>query len=138
MRVSREKLTRKRATRRAHDWKMKSHTRLEIFVSVLQVRPTHEGLVKLSIWQKVRFCFTTSLSTLYIPLLPTNCKECFQRENCQDIVYHVKNICHLELTNPLTKRTLLVIGQIQDVFNTLRNKSSSPSIETMQICPRIK
>ena len=25
-------------------------------------------------------------------------------------VNHVGNICHLELTNPLTKRTLLVIG----------------------------
>ena len=25
-------------------------------------------------------------------------------------VNHVKNICHLELTNPLTKHTLLVIG----------------------------
>ena len=50
----------------------------------------------------------------------------------------VKNICHIELSNPLTKHILFVIGYIQDVFNTLRNKSSNPSIETMQICPRIK
>ena len=27
-------------------------------------------------------------------------------------VNHVRNICHLELANPLTKRTLLVIGYI--------------------------
>ena len=27
-------------------------------------------------------------------------------------VNHVRNICHLELANPLTKRTLLVIGKI--------------------------
>ena len=53
-------------------------------------------------------------------------------------VNHVRNICHLELANSLTKRTLLVIWQIQDVFNTLRNKSSSPSVKAMQIYPRIK
>ena len=47
---------------------------------------------------------------------------------------HVKNICHLELANPLTKLALLVIRQIQDVFNTSRNKSSSPITEAMQIC----
>ena len=35
---------------------------------------------------------------------------------------HVMNTCHLELANPLTKCTLLVIWQIQDVFNTSRNK----------------
>ena len=43
---------------------------------------------------------------------------------CQDICVTCQNICHVELANPLTKCTLLVIGQIQDVFNTLRNKSS--------------
>ena len=32
---------------------------------------------------------------------------------------------YVELANPLTKHTLLVIGQIQDVFNTSRNKSSN-------------
>ena len=31
----------------------------------------------------------------------------------------------IELANPLTKHTLLVIWQIQDVFNTSKNKSSS-------------
>ena len=30
-----------------------------------------------------------------------------------------------KLANPLTKRTLLVIGQIQDMFSTSRNKCSS-------------
>ena len=29
------------------------------------------------------------------------------------------------MANLLTKRTLLVIGQIQDMFNTSKNKSSS-------------
>ena len=51
---------------------------------------------------------------------------------------HVRNIYHLELANPLTKRTLLVIGWIEDVFNTSRNKSSSPSVKAMQIYPRNK
>ena len=53
-------------------------------------------------------------------------------------VNHVRNICHLELANILTKRTLLVIREIYDVFNTSRNKSSSPSVKAMQIYPRIK
>ena len=30
--------------------------------------------------------------------------------NVRTYVDHVKNICHLELANPLTKHTLLVIG----------------------------
>ena len=80
-RVSREKLTRERATCRAHDWKMNSHARLEVFASVLRVRPTHERLTKLSVWQKVKFCFTKSLPTLYISSLPTNWNECFLERN---------------------------------------------------------
>ena len=40
----------------------------------------------------------------------------------------------LELANPLTKCTLLVIWQIQDVFNSLRNKVSSLSVKAMQVC----
>ena len=38
----------------------------------------------------------------------------------------------------MTKRTLLVIGQIKDVFNASRNKVSSLSVKVMQVCPRIK
>ena len=49
-------------------------------------------------------------------------------------VNHVRNICHLELANLLTKRILLIIREIYDVFNTSRNKSSSPSVKAMQIC----
>ena len=45
---------------------------------------------------------------------------------------------NLELANPLTKRTLLVIGYIYDVFNTLWNKVSSSSVKAMQVCPRNK
>ena len=44
----------------------------------------------------------------------------------------------LELANPLTKRTLLIIGQIQDVFNASRNNVSSSSVKTMQVYPRNK
>ena len=35
---------------------------------------------------------------------------------------------NIELVNPFTKRTLLVIGQIQDVFNTSRDKVSSEEV----------
>ena len=44
----------------------------------------------------------------------------------------------LELTNPLTKRTLFVIWQIYDMFNTSRNKVLSSSVKAMQICPKNK
>ena len=45
---------------------------------------------------------------------------------------------NLELANHLTIRTLLVIGQIQDVFYTSRNKVSSSSVKTMQVYLRNK
>ena len=48
-------------------------------------------------------------------------------------VNHVRNICHLKLANPLTKHTLLVIRQIQEVFNTSRNKSPSSSVKAIQV-----
>ena len=64
--MSRKKLPLERATCRVHDWKMESHARMEIFVSVLPERPSHEVLAKHSIWKKVIFCFTKSLLTLYI------------------------------------------------------------------------
>ena len=59
-----------------------------------------------------------------------------QARSVRTYVEHVQNICHIELANSLTKCTLLIIEQIQDVFNTSKNKSSSPSFEAMQICPR--
>ena len=37
---------------------------------------------------------------------------------------------NIELANPLTKLTLLVIGQIQDMFNTSKNKSSSLALKS--------
>ena len=40
---------------------------------------------------------------------------------------------NIELANPLTKRNLLVIGQIQDVFNVSRNQVSSSSVKVMQV-----
>ena len=36
-------------------------------------------------------------------------RSCYFMENVRTYVNHVRNICHLELANPLTKRTLLVI-----------------------------
>ena len=44
----------------------------------------------------------------------------------------------LELANTLTKHILLVIGQIQDVFNASRNKVSRLTVKAMQVCPRNK
>ena len=46
------------------------------------------------------------------------------------------NICHIELVNPLTKHTLLVIGQIYDEFSTSRNILFKPSIKAMKIGPK--
>ena len=45
---------------------------------------------------------------------------------------------NIELANTQTKRTLLVFGLIQDVFNTLKNNVSSSSVKVMQVYPRIK
>ena len=42
------------------------------------------------------------------------------------------------LANPLTKHTLLVFGQIQDVFNSSRNKVLSSSVKVIQVYPTIK
>ena len=98
--VSREKLTHEKATCRAHDWKMKSHASLEVFTSVSWGRPTHEGLMKLSVWQKVMFCFTMSL-----PTLPINCKECFFRE--KTLKYTLKSIPTIIYTFPCSFSQLL-------------------------------
>ena len=46
-------------------------------------------------------------------------------EQCQDIRENCQRHMLCILANPLTKRTLLAIGQIQDVFSTSRNKNSS-------------
>ena len=46
--------------------------------------------------------------------------------DCQDIYdLMLGTYVKIKLANLLTKHTLLVIGQIQDVFNTSKNKSSS-------------
>ena len=44
---------------------------------------------------------------------------------CQDICKNCQRHMLCKLSNPLIKRTLLVIGQIYDEFSTLRNNSSS-------------
>ena len=56
---------------------------------------------------------------------------------CQDICdLMLGTYVNLELANPLTKHTLLIIRQIQDVFNALRNKVSSSSVKAVQVYPR--
>ena len=45
---------------------------------------------------------------------------------------------NIELANPLTKHNLLVIGKIQDVFDTSRNKVSKSSVKVMQVYPKNK
>ena len=62
--------------------------------------------------------FILHLSVVVLPWI-------VKMEDFQDICGTCQNICHVELANLLTKCTLLVIRQIQDVFNTSRNKSSS-------------
>ena len=44
---------------------------------------------------------------------------------CQDICGYCQRYMLCKLANRLKKRTLLIIGQIQDGFNISRNKSSS-------------
>ena len=64
------------------------------------------------------FYFYFTLKTYFFLFYTTNF--------CQDICdLMLGTYVNLELANPLTKCTLLVIGQIQDVFNTSKNKSSS-------------
>ena len=75
--LSREKLTREKSHVLSTWLEDEESSQVVLFASVSRVRPTCEGLVKHSVWQKVMFFFTLSLHTLYIHSLPTNCKECF-------------------------------------------------------------
>ena len=52
-----------------------------IFRDRLAGKANREGPAKPSIWQKVVFCFTKSLPTLYIPYYPQIVRSSFQREN---------------------------------------------------------
>ena len=54
------------------------------------------------------------------------------------LILSVRTYVNIKLANLLTKHNLLVIGQIQDVFNTSRNKDLSSSVKAIQVCPRIK
>ena len=47
------------------------------FASSLQVRPSCETLTKHSVLPDCPIWYTISVSTLYIPTLPTNVEECF-------------------------------------------------------------
>ena len=52
-----------------------------VFTSVSRVRPSCEISAKHFILPICHIWYTLSLTTLYIPTLPTNVEECFQREN---------------------------------------------------------
>ena len=66
-----------------HNWNVKSHDRWWqlVFASVLWGRPSHEIPAKHSILPIFYIWYTLSLTTLYIPTLPIDVEECFQREN---------------------------------------------------------
>ena len=53
------------------------------FMSVSRARSSHKILMKHSVWLICHVCFTKSLLTLYIPSLPTYCKECFSKKKPQ-------------------------------------------------------
>ena len=59
------------------------------------------------------------------PLALLTLVTAFVRRKCQAICENCQRHMLCKLANPLTKRTLLVIGQIQDGFNTSRNQCSS-------------
>ena len=91
LRVPHENLTREKATYKVYDWKMKSHARLEVFASVSWERPSCEVLAKLSVWQKVMFCFTKFIPTLYIyPHYPQIVRSAFQRENSKKYTWELE------------------------------------------------
>ena len=56
--------------------------------------------------QRINYCELTNLNSLYLRISSHYTYPILVRT----YVNHVRNICHLEFTNPLTKRTLLVIG----------------------------
>ena len=64
---------------RAHDWNSKSQYRWRqlCFASILRVRPSRETPAKHSVLPDCTIWYTLSVPALYIPILPTNDKECF-------------------------------------------------------------
>ena len=76
--------------------------------------------IKMFIANKVLFTMTKEKPLALLTLVTA-----FIRRKCQDICENCQRHMFCKLANPLTKRTLFVIGQIQDGFSTLRNKCSS-------------
>ena len=75
---------------------------------------------------------------LFFLILMINRLICIDSD-CQDICESMlETYVNIELANLLTKCTLLIIGQIQDVFNASRNKVSSSSVKAMQVYLKIK
>ena len=67
----------------ASDWNAKSHDRWWhlVFASISRVRPSHEIPAKHFVLLFYHIWYIMSLSTLYIPTLPTYWEKCFQRQN---------------------------------------------------------
>ena len=63
----------------AHDWNAKSQYRWRqlCFASSSRVRPSRETPAKHFVLLDCTIWYTLSVPTLYIPILPTNFKECF-------------------------------------------------------------
>ena len=61
------------------------------FTTISWEGPTRDGLAKVSIWQKVVFCFMFSLPTLYLASLPTYSKECFLERKPEKIHLRVRD-----------------------------------------------
>ena len=80
---------------------------------------------------------TSLISHLFVMVLSRIAKGGDYQDICESLV---RNICHyfMQLAYPLTKCTLLVFGQIQDVFNISKNCVSRSIVEDMQVCPRFK
>ena len=58
-------------------WRVRTEWRQLCFASSSWVRPSHETLAKHSFLSDCPIWYTLSVSTLYIPTLPTNVEECF-------------------------------------------------------------
>ena len=61
--------------------RVRTRWRQLVFASVSWVRPSRETLAKHFVLPDCHFWYTLSIPTLYIPSLPTYCKEGFSKRN---------------------------------------------------------
>ena len=84
------------------------------------------------------YCYSISLSILRSPALRVF--FLFYTILVRTYVIHLLGTYVTILCNwlILTKRTLLIFGQIQNMFNASRNCVSRSNVKAMQVCPRFK